>query len=51
ECALKHPEQGAAQGAPFIANHIIRVTDKAFDDFAGSGSDRALNARLMGIGA
>jgi hypothetical protein len=50
ECALKHPEAGAAEGAPFIADHIIRVTDRAFDDFAGSGSDRALNARLMGIG-
>jgi sugar phosphate isomerase/epimerase len=50
ECALKHPEQGAAEGAPFIANHIIRVTERAFDDFASSGSDRALNARLMGIG-
>lgn len=49
ECALKHPEAGAAEGAPFIADHIIRVTDRAFDDFAGSGSDRALNARLMGI--
>lgn len=49
ECALKHPEAGAAEGAPFIARHIIRVTDKAFDDFADSGSDRALNARLMGI--
>jgi sugar phosphate isomerase/epimerase len=51
ECALKHPEDGAAEGAPFIAQHIIRVTERAFDDFAGSGSDRALNARLMGIGA
>jgi sugar phosphate isomerase/epimerase len=50
ECALKHPEAGAAEGAPFIDRHIIRVTDRAFDDFAGSGSDRALNARLMGIG-
>nr|WP_314465828.1 sugar phosphate isomerase/epimerase [uncultured Novosphingobium sp.] len=50
ECALKHPEQGAAEGAPFIERHIIRVTDRAFDDFAGSGSDRMLNARLMGIG-
>ncbi|MBX3592859.1 sugar phosphate isomerase/epimerase [Sphingomonas sp.] len=49
ECALKHPEDGAAEGAPFIDRHIIRVTDKAFDDFADSGSDRALNARLMGI--
>jgi sugar phosphate isomerase/epimerase len=50
ECALKHPEVGAAEGAPFIDRHIIRVTERAFDDFASSGSDRALNARLMGIG-
>jgi sugar phosphate isomerase/epimerase len=49
ECALKHPEQGAAQGAPFIADHIIRVTDHAFDDFASGGADRALNRRIMGI--
>ena len=49
ECALKHPEQGAAEGAPFIARHIIRVTEHAFDDFAAGGSDRALNKRLMGI--
>ncbi len=49
ECALKHPEVGAAEGAPFIERHIIRVTDHAFDDFADSGSDRALNARLMGL--
>ena len=49
ECALKHPERGAMEGAPFIDRHIIRVTDRAFDDFAASGSDRALNSRLMGI--
>ncbi len=49
ECALKHPEQGAAEGAPFIAKHIIRVTEHAFDDFAAGGADRALNRRLMGI--
>ena len=49
ECALKHPEQGAAEGAPFIAKHIIRVTEHAFDDFAAGGADRALNKRLMGI--
>ena len=36
ECCIKHPEQGAAEGAPFIRDHIIRVTEKAFDDFAGS---------------
>ncbi|MBU0554955.1 MAG: sugar phosphate isomerase/epimerase [Alphaproteobacteria bacterium] len=51
ECALKHPEQGAAEGAPFIARHIIRVTDHAFDDFAAGGADRALNRQIMGVGA
>ncbi len=49
ECALKHPEQGAAEGAPFIADHIIRVTERAFDDFAAGGADRDLNRRIMGI--
>ncbi|RIV80082.1 sugar phosphate isomerase/epimerase [Aurantiacibacter xanthus] len=49
ECALKHPEQGAAEGAPFIADHIIRVTETAFDDFAAGGADRDLNRRIMGI--
>lgn len=49
ECALKHPEQGATEGAPFIARHIIRVTEHAFDDFAAGGADRGLNKRLMGI--
>jgi len=49
ECALKHPEVGAAEGAPFIARHIIKVTEHAFDDFAAGGADRALNRRLMGI--
>lgn len=37
ECALKHPQQGAAEGAPFIARHIIPVTDRSFDDFARGG--------------
>jgi len=50
ECALKHPQAGAAEGAPFIDRHIIRTTERAFDDFADSGSDRALNRKIMGIG-
>jgi sugar phosphate isomerase/epimerase len=50
ECAIKHPEDGAAEGAPFIANHIIRVTEKAFDDFAGGGSDREQVRRILGLG-
>lgn len=49
ECALKHPETGAAEGAPFIKNNIIRVTDKTFDDFAGTGSDEAFNKKVLGL--
>ncbi|MCM2294034.1 sugar phosphate isomerase/epimerase [Allorhizobium sp. BGMRC 0089] len=51
ECCLKSPEQGAAEGAPFIASHIIEVTDKAFDDFAGGASDRAAIRTMLGIGS
>ncbi len=50
ECCLKHPEQGAAEGAPFIRDHIIRVTDKAFDDFAGGDADPGQVRRLLGLG-
>jgi sugar phosphate isomerase/epimerase len=49
ECALKHPEDGAAEGAVFIRDHIIRVTEKAFDDFAGTGSDENFNRRILGL--
>src|SRR4051794_34667200 len=49
ECCIKHPERGAAEGAPFIRDHIIRVTEKAFDDFAGGGSDKARNRRILGL--
>ena len=49
ECCLKHPEDGAREGAQFVKNHIIRVTEKAFDDFAGGGVDDAANRRALGI--
>ncbi|MBP0482807.1 sugar phosphate isomerase/epimerase family protein [Sagittula salina] len=49
ECCLKSPEQGAAEGAPFIQSHIIEVTDKTFDDFAGGAVDRAQINRMLGI--
>ena len=49
ECCLKHPEDGAREGAEFIRDHIIRVTDKAFDDFASAGSDAELNKRILGL--
>jgi sugar phosphate isomerase/epimerase len=50
ECCLKHPEDGAREGAEFVKAHIIRVTEKAFDDFAAGGTDDAANRRLLGIG-
>ena len=50
ECCLKHPEEGAREGAAFISDHIIRVTERAFDDFAGAGTDEAANRRMLGIG-
>lgn len=49
ECALKHPEDGAREGAEFIQHHIIRVTERAFDDFADAGTDAAANRRILGI--
>lgn len=49
ECALKHPHDGAREGAEFIREHIIRVAEHAFDDFAGSGVDAAQLKRVLGI--
>ena len=49
ECCLKHQEDGAREGAQFIENHIIRVTDKAFDDFADAGVDEDTNKKILGI--
>jgi sugar phosphate isomerase/epimerase len=49
ECAYKHPEQGAAEGAPFIARHMIRKADKAFDDFAGTGTDLGFVRQVLGL--
>lgn len=53
ECCLKHPEDGAREGAEFVRDHIIRVTDKAFDDFADAGTGatdlQAANRRMLGL--
>lgn len=49
ECAIKHPEDGAKEGAQFIKDHIIRVTEKAFDDFAASGIHKELNRDILGL--
>lgn len=49
ECALKHPEDGAREGARFVADHIIRVTEQAFDDFAAGSADERANRRMLGL--
>lgn len=49
ECCIKHPEDGAKEGAEFIKKNIIRVTEKAFDDFAGQASDKKFNRKILGL--
>lgn len=49
EDCLKNSTDGAKEGAEFIKKHIIHVTDKAFDDFAASGTDETLNKKVLGI--
>ena len=49
ECCLKHPEDGAREGAQFVRDHIIRVTERAFDDFADGGADDSMNKRMLGL--
>jgi sugar phosphate isomerase/epimerase len=49
ECCIKNAEDGAKEGAEFISKHIIRVTERAFDDFASSGTDEKANRKLLGL--
>lgn len=49
ECCLKHPEDGAREGAAFIRDHIIRVQTREFDAGMQAGADVARNRRLLGL--
>ncbi len=49
ECCIKSPEQGASEGSDFVSHHIINVTEKAFDDFAGGEKDQAMLNKILGI--
>ena len=49
ECCLKDAVEGAAEGAPFIASHIIKTTGKSFDDFAGGATDMSKVKRMLGL--
>jgi sugar phosphate isomerase/epimerase len=50
ECCLKNAEDGAREGAAFIRDHIIRVTEKAFDDFAATDTNQQTLNRILGLG-
>ncbi len=49
ECCLKDSEAGAKEGAEFIKKNIIPVTEKAFDDFAGTVKDEKLIGSVLGL--
>jgi sugar phosphate isomerase/epimerase len=49
ECCLKDSEQGAKEGAAFVARHIIKTAERSFDDFAKSGTDLEANRRMLGL--
>jgi sugar phosphate isomerase/epimerase len=49
ECCLKNSSQGAAEGAPFIARHIIQANSVSFDDFAKTGVNQEANIRMLGL--
>ena len=49
ECYLKHPEDGAREGAVFIRDHLIRTTSHAFDDFMRPTADRDTNRQALGL--
>lgn len=49
ECCFKDGQQGAEEGAPFIAAHMIKPAEKAFDDFAGGEIDRTAVRRALGL--
>lgn len=49
ECCFKDGQQGAEEGAPFIAAHMITPPARAFDDFATGKVDKAAIRRVLGL--
>ena len=49
ECALKHPEDGAREGARLVRDHIIRLKPHAYDDFASAEADEAASRAMLGL--
>ncbi len=49
ECCLKDSAAGAREGAEHIADWIIPVASRAFDDFAATSANKAANRRALGL--
>ena len=49
ECCLKNSQDGAAEGARFIAEHIIRVADRPFDVGMRRGASPDMLERMLGM--
>lgn len=49
ECCMKDAAVGAREGARFIADHIIPVSSKAFDDFADTGDTLVQSKTMLGL--
>ena len=49
ECCIKHPEDGAREGAAFVRDHIIRAQERAFDASMQSVRDDVRNRRILGL--
>jgi len=49
EDPLQNSEDGARLGAQFIEEHIIRVTDRAFDDFSGGAQNPDSLRGILGL--
>lgn len=49
ECCFKDSQQGAEEGAPFVAAHMIKPPARAFDDFAGGEVDQQALRRALGM--
>lgn len=49
ECCIKHPDDGAREGAAFVRDHMIRVQERAFDaNMREAGADEAFNQAVLG---
>src|SRR2546423_1057694 len=49
ECSIKSAEQGAAEGAPYIAHHIIQAASSTVDDLPKSGANQAATRRMPAL--